>query len=287
VAGKVSIIIPAYNSEKDIPYLIRSLKAQSVKPMETILVDDCSTDGTQKVASEFFKVFKIPINLGPAAARNLGIKKARGKYLGFLDADCRPEPDWVEQIEKQLKDGKKKVVTGGVYVIARTFMGKAIASLGYPGGGSLGFEKMWRVAPDGSVEKICSGNLAIGREIIKSYGVFDESFAYCFEDAWLAYTLVKRGETIYYCPKMKVEHTATEDFGSFVRWHYARGQGMNPFQQKVGKLGSFIKLRIWSTGNIIRSHYKDLKLPMILMLLFLSIVMQKYAALIDKWREKH
>ena len=62
MAGKVSIIIPAYNSEKDIPYLIQSLKVQSVKPMEMILIDDCSTDGTQKVASEFFKVFKTPIN---------------------------------------------------------------------------------------------------------------------------------------------------------------------------------------------------------------------------------
>ena len=286
MGNKISIIIPAYNAEKEIPDLILSLEKQSVKPFEMILVDDCSTDNTRGKANRYFKVFSTPQNLGPAAARNLGLKKSCGDIIAFLDDDCRPKPDWIEQVERQFENKDIDVVTGGVYVHAKTILGKSIAALGFPGGGSLGFEKMWRVASDGTVNKLCSGNMGIRRKILEKYGYFDESFSYCFEDAALAYSLAIAGVKIYYVPEMDVEHMPMEKFWSFIRWHYARGKGINSFKKKVGTLRDYIDLRLWSTMNIIKTHNKDFKLPLILMLLFLSVFSQQVASMVDKWQKR-
>jgi len=51
--NKISVIVPAYNAEKDLPNLIIALKRQTIKPLEYILVDDCSTDKTKEIAKEF------------------------------------------------------------------------------------------------------------------------------------------------------------------------------------------------------------------------------------------
>jgi glycosyltransferase involved in cell wall biosynthesis len=285
--SKVSIIVPAYNAERDIPNLIQALQCQTVQPLEAILVDDCSIDRTKEMASAYFSVFSTPSNSGPAAARNIGIRKAKGDYLGFLDADCRPEPDWVEQIETLFQHQPHDVFAGGLTIKASSIMGKAIAALGYPGGGSLGFDKMWPVAPDGSVEKICTANLALRRRVVEEHGGFDESFDYCFEDAWFAYSLIQSGVKIVYAPTLRVEHASRERLGSFIKWHYRRGKGIVPFKQKVGKLTHVWKWRIWSTKNMVKAHLFDLKLPLILFLFVLSFCVQQVAYRIEKWRKRN
>lgn len=278
----ISVIIPAFNAENDIPDLVSCLERQARKPLEVLFVDDCSTDKTAEMAARRFRVIAMKKNSGPAAARNMGMQYARGEYFAFLDSDCRPDSNWVDKLERLIKENGDSVITGGYFVKASTFMGKAIAALGWPCGGALGFEKMWPVAADGSVEKISTGNFVVPRRIIEKYGGFDEEFAYCFEDAWFTHQLISAGVRIIYRPEIDVEHTPRESFWSFVRWHYDRGKGLNPFQRKVGNLQKYWRLRLWSTRNIIRTYYRDPKLPLILTLLILSAIVQKIAALMDK-----
>jgi glycosyltransferase involved in cell wall biosynthesis len=285
LTGKTSLIIPAYNEENELPGLIESLKKQTIKPFEAILIDDNSIDKTSEIASAFFKVISLSKQRGPAAARNFGIKIARGEFLAFIDADCRPESDWIEQIEKGFEDRSINIITGGVYVIPSTVLGKAIASLGFPGGGSLGFEKMWKVAPDKRVGKISTGNFAVRRKIFEKYGGFDETFSYYCEDAWFSYCLINTGEKIIYRSEINVLHLPMEKFGSFIKWHYKRGVGSYLFKQKVGNVKDFIHLRIWSSMNIIKTYYKDIKFPLIFLLLFLSFVIQQYGFWTQKWRQ--
>ncbi|MBW4576555.1 MAG: glycosyltransferase [Aphanothece sp. CMT-3BRIN-NPC111] len=85
----VSVIIPVYNGEKFLADAIASILKQNYYSLEIIIVDDGSTDGTAAVAAQFQKYirYNYQSNQGPAAARNQGIKLARGNVIAFLDAD--------------------------------------------------------------------------------------------------------------------------------------------------------------------------------------------------------
>lgn len=85
----VSVILPVYNGELFLAEAIESVLNQSYRPLEIILVNDGSTDLTSQIAARFsdhVRYFYQP-NSGPAAARNLGIRKAKGKFIAFIDAD--------------------------------------------------------------------------------------------------------------------------------------------------------------------------------------------------------
>lgn len=94
---KISVIIPAFNVEKYIERCINSVIQQSLKEIEIIVIDDGSTDKTLELIKEIEKNDKRVIvieqeNQGSSAARNSGLKRARGKYISFLDSD-----DWIEE----------------------------------------------------------------------------------------------------------------------------------------------------------------------------------------------
>lgn len=89
----VSIIMPAYNCEKFISETIISVQNQIYKNWELIIVDDCSTDSTEKIVKGFaindsrINYYKLLSNSGAAFARNYGIKKVNGEFIAFLDSD--------------------------------------------------------------------------------------------------------------------------------------------------------------------------------------------------------
>lgn len=83
----VSIIIPAHNEEKYIEDTLLHVKKQSYKNIETIVVDNGSSDKTASIAKKYSDKVIITKKKGVSYARNLGAKKARGKVLVFLDAD--------------------------------------------------------------------------------------------------------------------------------------------------------------------------------------------------------
>ena len=119
---KVSIIIPTYNREKFLTRALNSILIQTFKNFELIVIDDASTDNTEKVLKNFqkkdkrIKYFRNSQNKGPSESRNIGIRMAKGKYIAFLDSD----DEWLPQkLEKQLKfieNKNAKVVTCWAYV---------------------------------------------------------------------------------------------------------------------------------------------------------------------------
>lgn len=99
----VSVIMPTFNREKTILRAINSILQQTYKDIEIIIVDDCSTDNTQKVVESLnnnnITYIKQDKNRGACAARNEGIKLAKGEYIAFLDSD----DEWLpEKVEKQI-----------------------------------------------------------------------------------------------------------------------------------------------------------------------------------------
>lgn len=99
----VSVVIPAYNREASIKSAIESVLRQTWQDLEIIIVDDFSADGTvaeaKKVRDPRVRVVSHPRNLGAGAARNTGIREARGTWIAFQDSD----DEWLPlKLEKQL-----------------------------------------------------------------------------------------------------------------------------------------------------------------------------------------
>jgi glycosyltransferase involved in cell wall biosynthesis len=85
---KISIIIPVYNSETFICETIDKIKEQNISSYEIIVVDDGSTDSSAKLLQKYEEIIYIfKENGGPASARNLGLKHAKGSYIIFIDID--------------------------------------------------------------------------------------------------------------------------------------------------------------------------------------------------------
>jgi len=109
---KISVIIPVFNEEKYIEKCLDTLFAQTRKPLEIIVVDD-STDNTWGILSLYkpsdkkigYHIFRTE-HKGPAPARNLGAKKARGGILVFVDADMKFHKDYLKYLVEPIEKGK-------------------------------------------------------------------------------------------------------------------------------------------------------------------------------------
>jgi glycosyltransferase involved in cell wall biosynthesis len=100
----VSVILPTYNRATLLPRAIYSVLNQSYHDLELIVVDDCSTDGTEdelsKIKDARLRVIRQSINSGPSAARNVGIRASLGRYVAFQDSD----DEWLpEKLRKQVE----------------------------------------------------------------------------------------------------------------------------------------------------------------------------------------
>lgn len=104
VPGLVSIVIPVYNRESMIREAVASARAQTYRPLEIIVVNDGSTDGTSHACREIGSAFPDEVrvverrNGGPGAARESGRKLARGEFLQYLDSD-----DWIDPRKIELQ----------------------------------------------------------------------------------------------------------------------------------------------------------------------------------------
>lgn len=108
----ISVIVPSYNEEKYIVSCLDALFAQTRKPLEIIVVDD-STDKTWRILSSYkpsdkkiaYRIFKT-YHEGPAPARNLGAKKAKGDILVFVDADMKFHKEYLKHLVAPIEKGK-------------------------------------------------------------------------------------------------------------------------------------------------------------------------------------
>ena len=124
---KVSIIVPVYNAEKYLERCINSLKNQSLKSIEIILVDDSSTDSSlemcNKMAVEDSRIKVIhKVNEGAGYARNAALEIVTGEYIGFLDSDDFVEIDMFKTLyDKAVQYDSDLVMSGVLFVDGNMF----------------------------------------------------------------------------------------------------------------------------------------------------------------------
>lgn len=115
-----SIVMPAYGVEKYISAAVEGIQKQTFERWELIIVDDCSVDGTGKIAETFrerdqrIRVFHHEKNQGLSAARNTGMYHAYGKYIWFMDPDDRVEEDLLELVYGSVQKNPAKLVVFGL-----------------------------------------------------------------------------------------------------------------------------------------------------------------------------
>lgn len=110
---KLSVIVPVYNMAAGgkLEYCLNSLVTQTITDYEIIAVDDCSTDNSlevlrtyEKKYPEKFRVIASPVNKKQGGAKNLGLKEARGEWIGFIDSDDWITPDFYEKLLKKAEE---------------------------------------------------------------------------------------------------------------------------------------------------------------------------------------
>jgi glycosyltransferase involved in cell wall biosynthesis len=119
----VSVIVPVYNVEKYLAQCLASLVAQTLTSIEIIVVNDGSPDNAQAIIDEYQKQYPDKIfpfqklNGGLGDARNFGISKARGQYIGFIDSDDWVEPSMFETLyQKAVQENSDLVLCDFEYV---------------------------------------------------------------------------------------------------------------------------------------------------------------------------
>ena len=118
---KISVIMSAYNAQKTISRAIRSVLNQTYDDIELIVVNDCSTDNTEKIVKKYkdnrIVYIKHDVNLGAGCARNTGIKNATGEYIAFLDSDDYYNKDYIQTMVNGTEHGTFDIVSSGYIAI--------------------------------------------------------------------------------------------------------------------------------------------------------------------------
>ena len=212
----ISVIIPAYNSEKTISRCISSLVNQTIKPDEIIIVDDGSTDKTCDAVRSYKNVRLLEQkHKGPAAARNLGAKKAKGDILLFTDADCVPTGTWVAEMSKPFDD---KEISGvqGRYKTEQTRLVARFVQLEID-------DRYDRMRKREHIDFIGSYSAGYRKDVFLMHGAFDESFSMASgEDPDISFKISKAGHKMVFNENAVVYHNHVDSLGAYLKQKFWR-----------------------------------------------------------------
>ncbi len=285
----IVVIFDAFRREK-IVRLLESLNGQLPKyNTEVVLLQESNAPLPAPGLPEMpvsVRYITIPEKQGIPFNRNQGIKAAQGDIIIFIDDDCWVQERWLQSlVEPLLNDKALLAVTGGTKVPSSNFLGDCIAALGFPGGGSLGFEKVWKVSADGFTNHLSVGNCALRRSLFDKTGLFDESMKSGAEDTEFSHRMEKNNFVVKYVPEAYAYHEARATLKEFARWQLRRGKANYHFKKKIGNVGQFIKLRAWSAKNVIKGNL-NYRLPFIVGLLGMSAALQQLGYLQEKMKDE-
>ncbi len=217
----IAAIVTVYNEAKNIRDLLDSLRAQK-GPIETVLVDAGSTDGTLQKARAYqeewngLSVYEKEGTRG--ACRNYAVEQTNAPMVAFIDGDCIANPFWAQRLRERFN--------GADIVAGRTL------DIGY-----WAFEQLRRVELEHQGVDVTypSCNLAYDRDAFLTVGGFDDRFKTA-EDIDLNYRAVEQGYTIGYAEDAIVYHRARDSFGGFFKQAFWNGYGRKQLTLKHGRL---------------------------------------------------
>lgn len=222
---EISIIVPVYNDAEGIKITLESLVKQNYpkEKYEIIVVDNNSKDDTPEVVKEFQKRYLDLVKLcyerevkGPAAARNEGIKHAKGNILCFIDADMWVDSNWLSSI-KSILDNNKDIKCLGYKIKVMAKKNNVISR----------FSKFISFRTKEFVFKnffIVTAALVVKKEVFEEIGGFDERLYSC-EDREFGRRCYEKGYQLYYSEDIVSYHPALINIKQLFKKHFWYGRG--------------------------------------------------------------
>ena len=214
----VSIVVPMYNSQATIESCLDSLINLDYPEnrYEMIIVDDHSTDSSVKIVKDFTHVHdRIRLlrqregKKGPAAARNLGIRHAKGDFIASTDSDEIMFPDWLNKLLPHFSDSK-------VAAVGALLREKHPLDSGF----STRIQSIL-IDPKAKPGKVAAGNVIYRKKILEEVGLFNEFCVFNDLDVDLHYRMQERGFNLVSIQKYLGQHKQRHSLGAF----YGRMKG--------------------------------------------------------------
>ena len=209
----ISVVIPAYNAERTLPAALRALSAQIEQwpqPVEVIVVDDGSQDGTAALARSLGALTIEQVNQGPAAARNQGVAAAQGDIVLFTDSDCEPAPGWLAAMAAAFAD-PEVIGAKGTYLTRQTGLVPRFVQIEYE-------DRYDRMRGQASIDFVDTYSAGYRRAIFLENSGFDTIFATAsVEDQEFSFRLAQKGYRLVFVPQAQVYHTHDQVLAEYIR----------------------------------------------------------------------
>jgi len=227
---KLSVVVPTYNRVEMLKRVIEGILNQTFRDYETIVVDDGSTDVTESVIRELIK--KTPcelqylkqVNKGAGAARNLGIKHAKGELVLFIDDDVLPTPGLIEEHVRahQQYTGDNIAIVGSVVYSSELNLSPFMQWL-INSGIAFGHSREQNGAKL-DYRSFCTANLSLKRCFVLEKGMFDENFRQFYDDIELGFRLEQQGLQVVLAKNALGYHLRGETVQGFCNRSKSYGQ---------------------------------------------------------------
>jgi len=209
-----TVVIPNWNGLAHLDECLTALRAQSVRPARTIIVDNASTDGSERFVRERFPEVEwvsMPRNGGFAYAVNEGIRRADTIYVALLNNDTAVEPAWLEELIAALErhPGYDIAASRMVLYHDRHLMNAAGDVYKLPRGTAINRGMRQSVARFNEPCRVfgaCAGAALYRRSLFDDIGLFDEDFFLMTEDTDLNIRALIAGRKCVYVPSATVYH---------------------------------------------------------------------------------
>ena len=218
---KVTVVIPNYNGIEYLRECLKSLEEQSFKEFVTLIVDNCSADGSREFIKENYpeiRLIEMDKNYGFSIAVNKGIRESRTEYVILLNNDTVVHKDYIKELYNHISSSKRifSVSSRMIAYHDRSVMddaGDMYSVVGWAFQRGTG-QPVERYDEPCRVFSACAGAAIYRREVFKKIGLFDEMhFAY-LEDIDVGYRARIEGYYNEYCPKALVYHIGSATSGS-------------------------------------------------------------------------
>ena len=205
----LSIIIPAFDAATTLGECLPVLVAQLPVGGEIIVVDDGSKDGTRELVARFPVRLETQSRRGPAAARNLGARQAKGEWLLFTDADCVPASNWIAEITRPFADPDIAGVKGAYRTHQREWTARFVQAE---------YEAKYDLMRKREkIDFVDTYSAAYRRDIFLANQGFDEAFPRASgEDIDFSYRLSRRGYRLVFAPNALVYHRHPAGVGEYI-----------------------------------------------------------------------